>query len=711
MLLFAPACVRGIGAQTDDLTGDEPPRHAVWLDSLDISTLSQVYGAPQAGRSFDGGLLTLGGVVYEHGIGTHATNDWVIDLNGSATRFVAVVGVDDERKSGGSVQFQVRIDGRIAASTPVLRGGGAPVRLDVDLRGAKMLELRVGDGGDGITNDHADWAGAAIYLDPGAKERPRSGFLPSQSAPRLRIPPPDPAPAIHGPRVLGAAPGHELIFRIPATGQPPLRFYAQGLPESLSLDAATGIVRGAAPPAGVRAVQLTVRGPKGEAHRTLTIVTGRHKLALTPPMGWNSYCAWSRGISQTRMREAADAMVATGLAAHGYQYVNMDDSWEGRRDAAGEPLTNNKFPKMRALCDYVHSLGLKVGIYSSPGPRTCGEFVGSYRHEDQDAAAYARWGMDYLKYDYCSYSEIAARQSGVDALERLKIPYRVMSEALERSGRDIVFSFCQYGMGDVWKWGEEAGGNCWRTTGDITDSWGSIENIIESQNGHEKYAGPGHWNDPDTLVVGRVGWGYPRPTHLKPNEQILQVSMWCMLAAPVLVSCDLRRLDPFTLALLTNDEALDIDQDPLGKPAGLRKKEGFGEVWSRPLFDGTTAVGLVNRGPDTQTVKADWKAIGVSGRQPVRDLWLHKSVGVHGGSYSVAVPPHGCVLVKVGRQRQGDRGRSYTYTKSGDRGRSYTYTKSAFADSRFGWGAEDRLRVSAVNSGVGLGRRIRGPAD
>ena len=205
---------------------------------------------------------------------------------------------------------------------------------------------------------------------------------------------------------------------------------------------------------------------------------------------------------------------------------------------------------MKALAAYVHSKGLRIGIYSSPGPTTCGGYTASWQHEQQDADTYAGWGIDYLKYDWCSYGDVATG----DGLERQIKPYRVMGAALRKEPRDIVFSLCQYGMADVWKWGATVDGNCWRTTGDIQDNWGSLRSIFTSQNGHEQYAGPGHWNDPDMLMVGIVGFGNTHPTHLKPNEQITHVSMWSLLSSPLLIGCDLTRLDPFTLALLTNDE-------------------------------------------------------------------------------------------------------------------------------------------------------------
>ena len=610
------------------------------------------YGSPNAGKSIDGHPLTLGGVVYPHGIGTHAESVFVINLHGGATHFDATVGVDDETGHQGSVAFSVRVDGKTLAQTGVLHGGDAPQPISVDLTGAQRMTLIVSDGGDGITYDHADWAGALLTLAPGALVKPEAFSLPV-APPRLTVPAPAPRPAIHGPRLVGATPGKPFLFLIPATGVGPLTYSAKPLPAGLTLNSQTGIITGALARAGTTQVLLTVRGPHGKAARTLTIVGGLHKLALTPPLGWNSWNVWAGRVDAGKVRDAADEMIAAGLARHGFQYVNIDDTWElGRsgdtgRDAQGNILTNDKFPDMAALAAYVHSKGLKIGIYSSPGPTTCGGYTASYRHERQDAATYAHWGMDYLKYDWCSYDQIVHGDHSLPVLEK---PYDLMGAALAAQPRDIVFSLCQYGMGDVWKWGRATGGNSWRTTGDIQDNWGSLHSIYEGQAGHSAYAGPGHWNDPDMLMVGVVGFGNTHPTHLAPNEQIVHISMWCLLSAPLLIGCDMTKLDPFTLALLTNDEALDINQDPVGKPAALLSKDdNDGEIWARPLFDGTHAVGLVNGDLEPHTMTVTWAALGLSGPQTVRDVWLHKNAGAFSSGYSVEVPAHGAVLLKIGK--------------------------------------------------------------
>jgi alpha-galactosidase len=452
-------------------------------------------------------------------------------------------------------------------------------------------------------------------------------------------------PAIHGPRIVGATPGKPFLFLIPATGEGPLTFEAKNLPEGLVLDSAAGIISGSLKSSGKTSVVLKVKGSKGSATRELTIIGDRHKLALTPPMGWNSWNVWGTAVDTAKVRAATDWMVKSGLAAHGYQYINIDDAWEAKRDTTGEIVPNEKFDDMKAIADYVHSKGLKLGIYSSPGPKTCAGYEGSYLHEAQDANTYAKWGIDYLKYDWCGYGSIVKDPSRQQRI----YPYVLMSLALEKSGRDIVYSLCQYGDDKVWKWGENAGGNLWRTTGDITDTWDSMSKIGFGQDSLYPFAGPGHWNDPDMLVVGMVGWGPNiRPSKLTRDEQLTHISLWCLLAAPLLIGCDLAQLDEFTLALLTNDEVIDIDQDPLGRQAQRFVQKGPTEVWAKPLWDGTMAVGLFNRGSQAAAVNVNWSDLRLKGKQNVRDLWHHKNLGVFRDSFVTEVNSHGVVLIKVG---------------------------------------------------------------
>ncbi|HLH19195.1 MAG TPA: glycoside hydrolase family 27 protein [Bryobacteraceae bacterium] len=362
----------------------------------------------------------------------------------------------------------------------------------------------------------------------------------------------------------------------------------------------------------------------------------RTELARTPPMGWNSWNKFAGQVTDAMVREMADAIVSSGMRDAGYIYVNIDDTWEGaHRDSHGNITTNNKFPDMKKLADYIHSKGLKLGIYSSPGPKTCAGYLGSYQHEEQDAKTYAAWGIDYLKYDWCSAAQVYENNQATMAAA-----YAKMGLALLRSGRPIVYSLCQYGNLDVGEWGERVGGNLWRTTGDIRDDWQSMSHIgFDLQPGREKYAYPGHWNDPDMLEIGNG--------HMTDTEYQTHMTLWCILAAPLLAGNDIRSMSPSIAAILMNKELIAVDQDRLGRQGVRVAKDGDLEVWAKPLADGAYAVGLFNRGPAAARVTAKWSDIGISGSHPVRDLWKHEDLGSIAGSYSAEVPSHGVVAIKV----------------------------------------------------------------
>jgi alpha-galactosidase len=632
------------------LTSAEPPEGAIWLDSLDLTRMVQRRGTPRAGRSGAGRgnnppPLSLGGVTYQHGIGTLSINELIVDLKGQATRFESMIGVDDAARAGqGSVTYEIWLDNRRAFASEVIRAGDPPRFVSVDLSGARFMELFIDDGGDVSTGDYANWAGATIHLEKGA-EKPQTWSFPSEPAQPIASGRPA-LPRINAPRITGGTPGRPFLFRIPATGDEPLTFRATGLPAGLTLDARTGIISGAIDAAGRSAVSVTVTNAHGSATRTLTIVGGEDALALTPPLGWNSWNVWGGSVDDAKVRAAADAMVSSGLAAHGYQFVNIDDGWEGKRDAGGVLQPNEKFPDMKALADYVHGKGLKIGIYSSPGPRTCQGLPGSYQHEEIDARTWAGWGFDLLKHDWCSYERIAKDKS----LAELQKPYVVMRDALRKVDRDIVYSLCQYGMGNVWEWGADVGGNYWRTSGDLTDVWSNMSSVGFRQAGREKWSRPGHWTDPDMLVVGKVGWGPDiHDTRLTPNEQITHISLWTLQAAPLLIGADMAQFDSFTTALMTNHEVLEVNQDVLGRGASRIYQRERLELWARPLADGTIAAGLFNRGLQAAKMTATWKELGITGPQPVRDLWLQRDLGTSNGELSVVVPAHGTILVKIGR--------------------------------------------------------------
>ena len=362
-------------------------------------------------------------------------------------------------------------------------------------------------------------------------------------------------------------------------------------------------------------------------------------LALTPPMGWNSWNKFACNITEQTVRDTADAMVASGMRDAGYQYVVIDDCWHGPRDANGFITADpQKFPSgIKALADYIHSKGLKFGIYSDAGRLTCGGRPGSQGHEYQDALTYARWGVDYLKYDWCSTGDRNPKEA-----------YAVMSDALRSSGRDIVFSLCEWGNSQPWLWAQNTG-NLWRTTGDITDKWAGkydyswgVTNIVDFNEPHWPYAGPGHWNDADMLEVGNGG--------MTPTEYRSHFSLWAMMAAPLMAGNDIANMDQTTKSILLNKEVIAIDQDRLGVQGHRVWKDGDREVWVKPLAGGGRALVLFNRGAQPAVIRATAEQLGWPAgiRAVVRDLWAHKNVGRWSGSIEATVEPHGVAMFRVG---------------------------------------------------------------
>jgi alpha-galactosidase len=355
-------------------------------------------------------------------------------------------------------------------------------------------------------------------------------------------------------------------------------------------------------------------------------------LAKTPPMGWNSWNKFHGRVDDPSVRGMADAIASNGMKDAGYIYVNIDDTWQGSRDAAGNIQANKKFPDMKALADYVHSKGLKLGIYSSPGPNTCAGYEGTYGHEMQDAKTYAAWGIDYLKYDWCG-----ARNIYTD--EEMQAAYQKMGDALHAAGRPIVYSLCQYGRADVWKWGPDVAGNLWRTTGDISDHWDSMTNIGFKQDELAPFARPGHWNDPDMLEIGNGG--------MNDDEYRTHMSLWSILAAPLLAGNDLRDMTQGVKDILMNREVIAIDQDKAGKQGHRLSQSGTQEIWVRELDRKAKAVALFNRGGDAARISIKWSDLGVKRNAKARDLWAHADVKVEGPEFTATVPSHGVVMLRV----------------------------------------------------------------
>jgi alpha-galactosidase len=487
----------------------------------------------------------------------------------------------------------------------------------------------------------------------------------SQEVKTILTPKPKPEPRINGTKIFGVRPGSPFLFTIAATGTKPLLYEVLNLPQGLKCDPKTGQITGVLDKPGDYLTTFRVTNKLGSARREFKIVCG-DKLALTPHMGWNSWYVWENHVTDKIMRDAADAMVSSGMIDHGFMYVNIDDCWASKpgsndsmlnvspRNVKGMVNSNKRFPDMNSLTDYIHSKGLKAGIYTSPGPLTCAGHSGAYGHEEEDIARFVEWGYDFLKYDWCSYDNIGSK----DNLQDLQKPYILISNILKKQKRDIVLNLCQYGMGSVWKWGKQVGGQSWRTAGDLGGSFEGIGTAlfrdgfdVYSTDSLHLYAGPGGWNDPDYLLLGYLSnWkGQTVPTPLTPNEQYTQMSLWSLVAAPLIFSGDITRLDDFTLSLLTNDEIIEVDQDVLGKPGYRVSKSGDAEVWIRKLADGSRAVGLFNRGKNEMKVTASWKDLGISGEQKVRDLWRQKDLGSYKDKFISGVPAHGVVMLRIWR--------------------------------------------------------------
>ena len=488
--------------------------------------------------------------------------------------------------------------------------------------------------------------------------------------PPILTPKPSPKPRINGAKVFGVRPGHPLLYTIAATGERPITFSATGLPEGAHFDAQSGRISGAIAKRGTYRVTLRAENALGHAERELRIVVG-DDICLTPLLGCNTWGGWGAKVKDANLRAAADAMVRLGLINHGWQYINIDDGWQGRRGGPHNAIQpNEKFPDMRALTDYIHSRGLKAGIYSTPWKTSYAGFVGGssddpqgswekpkrpsdgWKHgkhvfESNDARQWAEWGFDYAKYDW-----------GIDSVELT----RRMASALAAQDRDIVLELSnsvplKLAVGCV------ALCQLTRTTGDLVDLWDrtqmdkdvrrwavGIREVMVEHDAYAPFQRPGHWNHACNLRVGLLGgWrDLPlTPSRLTPDEQYAHISLWCLWASPMIIGTPIERLDEFTLSLLTNDEVLDINQDPLGKQAVRTAIANGGEILIKELEDGTKAVGIFNPGSTAVSLTVTWSQIGVQGNQKVRDLWRQKDLGVFEKEFSATVQPHGVVLVKV----------------------------------------------------------------
>ncbi|MDR2848352.1 MAG: NPCBM/NEW2 domain-containing protein [Bacteroidales bacterium] len=640
--------------------GCSNPSLVVEISELDLSAFAVGWGEAQANLSITGTPLSIAGTQYEKGFGTHATSEAHIRLDGRQGTFTALVGVDDHAELSGSVIFYVFTNKGTAFNSGVMKKGDAPKPVEIALKGVTDLYLLVDPASDGNGNDHADWVNAqfTVFSAPVAVRDDHSEER------YILTPPPAPQPRINGAKITGASPAKPFLFSIAATGERPMNFEAANLPEGLLLDKTTGVISGSCSQKGTYIVPLTASNSHGECHDTLEIVIGGG-LALTPHMGWNSWYIYATGVTQDIMEKSAQAMYDEGLVNFGYAYVNIDDGWEikaGSDDPViggptrypdGTIRTNKNFPDMKHLTDYIHRLGLKAGLYSSPGLTTCGGYAASLGHEAQDIKTFTNWGFDFLKYDWCSYGNEV--KSG--SLENLQKPYLLISKLIREAPRDIILNMCQYGMGDVWKWGKEVGGNSWRTTGDLGISTmelsGSMFSIGFFQEQIREYSGPDGWNDPDYLLFGNIyDWAKQKVvlSPLSPSEHYTCMTLWSMMSAPLIFSGEITTLDDFTKNILCNAEVIDVDQDRLGKPGYSIQNKDLIEIWKKELHDGTTAIAIFNKRPFDSTVDVDWKALGYDGKFVAFDLWRQEGLGDIRKATSFDIPRHGCVMLKLAKQ-------------------------------------------------------------
>ena len=637
--------------------------HEKTIEMMDVSNATCGWRSVRVNGAVGGGTMKVRGRNVWRGLGTHAPSKIVIPLGEGCLRVETGVAVDDAAK-GGSVVFRIWADDKLVAESPLVRGGDDIRTLKADLRGAKTCTLEVTDGGNGKDCDHADWCRTAFWYEDG--KFPPTDVRSHSRQLGILTPKPGPEPRINGARVYGVRPGHPVLWRLPVTGAD-VEVKVEGEGEGWSFDPKTRVLSGSIAKKGEYRLTIVATNAYGRDEKPFTIKVG-DTISLTPAMGWNSWNCFSTEVTAEKVKAAADAMISSGLADHGWAYINIDDFWQNspKRAAADKTLAglqrtedgtivpNARFPDMKGLADYIHAKGLKAGLYSSPGPLTCGGCVGSYGHEAQDAKTYADWGFDFLKYDWCSYRDKAYGQGQW----RWAYPYWIMGTALKAQNRDILFSLCEYGCENVSGWGNLVHGQSWRTTGDVFDTWPSISGAIERQKRLFPYSKPGAWNDPDMLCIGKMTWNGFTGSRLAPNEQYTHISLWALVASPLMIGCDMTKLDDFTFSLLANDEVIAIDQDPLGAGAGCVAAGEDWEIWARPLADGSIAAGLYNKALEEQTIVLDMEALGILCKWTVRDVWSQQDEGVFLGRYETSVPGHATHLIRLtpkacGKLREG----------------------------------------------------------
>jgi alpha-galactosidase len=646
-------------------TSQAQKTNQIWLDDLDIPSFSDGIPGVSTKACASGEPIQLGGVKYSRGLGISQIGLMVFQLDGNATQFSAIVGADDNANKATETHFYILGDRKILFESGPMKVGGVPKKININLTGVKRFGILVKTEASS-QKFYSDIANAQFTMLENTMPQP----IANDGERYILTPAVAKTPRINSPKIFGAKPGSPFLFTVVATGEAPISYSADHLPNGLTIDSKTGIITGVLNKKGTYLVTMKANNNFGAAQKQLTIKIG-DTISLTPPIGWNGWNSWARLIDREKVIASANAMVNMGLSKHGWTYINIDDGWQGYRTANNYALQpNKKFPDFKGMIDEIHSKGLKLGLYSTPwitsyagfgggssnfedgalpdsiiNNKRSFRYIGKYRFEKQDAIQMAQWGVDYLKYDW---------RIELGSAER-------MSEALKKSGRDIIYSLSNsapFNLVKDWARVSEA----WRTGPDIRDSWLSLYVSAFTLDKWGPYGGPGHWNDPDMMILGNVTTGAKlHPTRLTPNEQYSHVSLFSLLAGPILIGCPIEQLDAFTLNLLSNDEVIEVNQDPLGKSARLFLEEQGVQVWLKPLEQGAYAVGIFNtadfgktpasyfRWEDEQSANYNlyFNKLKLKGLFNVRNVWTQKEIAANAKSFKATVPHHGVVLLKL----------------------------------------------------------------
>jgi alpha-galactosidase len=646
-------------------TSQAQKTNQIWLDDLDIPSFSDGIPGVSTKACASGEPIQLSGVKYSRGLGISQIGLMVFQLDGNATQFSAIVGADDNANKATETHFYILGDRKILFESGPMKVGGVPKKININLTGVKRFGILVKTEASS-QKFYSDIANAQFTMLENTMPQP----IANDGERYILTPAVAKTPRINSPKIFGAKPGSPFLFTVVATGEAPISYSADHLPNGLTIDSKTGIITGVLNKKGTYLVTMKANNNFGAAQKQLIIKIG-DTISLTPPIGWNGWNSWARLIDREKVIASANAMVNMGLSKHGWTYINIDDGWQGYRTANNYALQpNKKFPDFKGMIDEIHSKGLKLGLYSTPwitsyagfgggssnfedgalpdsiiNNKRSFRYIGKYRFEKQDAIQMAQWGVDYLKYDW---------RIELGSAER-------MSEALKKSGRDIIYSLSNsapFNLVKDWARVSEA----WRTGPDIRDSWLSLYVSAFTLDKWGPYGGPGHWNDPDMMILGNVTTGAKlHPTRLTPNEQYSHVSLFSLLAGPILIGCPIEQLDAFTLNLLSNDEVIEVNQDPLGKSARLFLEEQGVQVWLKPLEQGAYAVGIFNtadfgktpasyfRWEDEQSANYNlyFNKLKLKGLFNVRNVWTQKEIAANAKSFKATVPHHGVVLLKL----------------------------------------------------------------